>query len=63
MQITEAIFYPLLSVVFSCGLTYSFFNEKIKAIEKALDEKKDFGDRLTRIEEKTNLILDHFLKN
>ncbi len=62
MQITETLLFPLLSIVFSVGLSYSFFSEKIKAIEKTLDEKKDFAERLTRIEEKTNLLLEHFLK-
>jgi hypothetical protein len=53
---------PLISFVFSVGVIYAVFSEKIKSIEKQLDEKKDFSERLTRIEEKTNLLIDHFIK-
>lgn len=62
MQIPTEILAPLFSIIFSLGITYAIFSEKIKAIEKVLDEKKDFAERLTRIEEKTNLLLEHFIK-
>jgi hypothetical protein len=53
---------PLLTIVFSFGSTYSFFNQKIKAIETELNRQKDFAERLTRIEEKTNILINHFIK-
>lgn len=53
---------PVLTFVFSFGSCYSFFYQKIAAIERELNRQKDFAERLTRIEEKTNILINHFIK-
>jgi hypothetical protein len=58
----EKYLIPLLTFVFSFGSSYSFFYQKIKAIENELNRQKDFAERLTRIEEKTNILINHFIK-
>ena len=55
-------FIAILTFVFSFGSTYSFFNQKIKNLENKLNEQKDFAERLTRIEEKTTILINHFIK-
>jgi hypothetical protein len=38
------------------------FNTRIKALEKQFNEHKDTIERLARVEEKLNLLLEHFIK-
>jgi hypothetical protein len=57
----EGYIIPILTIVFSFGSCYSFFNQKINAIERELNRQKDFAERLTRIEEKTNILISHFI--
>lgn len=58
----EQYIIPILTFFFSFGSCYSFFNQKIIAIENELNRQKDFAERLTRIEEKTQILINHFIK-
>lgn len=51
----------IVSFIFSAGVVYGALNTRIKAIEKNQNDFKETGERLARIEEKTNLLIEHFL--
>jgi hypothetical protein len=50
------------SVLFSVGVSYGIVNTRLKNIERIQAEQRDIAERLARIEEKTNLIIKHFMK-
>lgn len=50
------------SVLFSVGVSYGIVNTRLKNIERVQAEQRDIAERLARIEEKTNLIIKHFMK-
>lgn len=52
----------VISFIFSAGVVYGALNTRIKAIEKNQTDMRETGERLARIEEKTNLLIDHFIK-
>lgn len=58
----EEILYQLALLIFSFGVMYGMFNTRIKALEKQFNEHKDTIERLARVEEKINLLLEHFIK-
>jgi hypothetical protein len=51
----------LVFTVLSIGIVYGSFNTRVKAIETKLDDQKNIGERLARIEEQTKLLLEHFI--
>ena len=48
----------LLLCIFSIGITYGTLNNRIKQVEHTLDNHKDIGERLARIEERLNLLIN-----
>jgi uncharacterized membrane protein len=52
----------VISFIFGLGLVYGTVNARLKSIEKELHQKRDISERLTRIEEQTKLLIDHFIK-
>ena len=52
----------VISFIFGLGLVYGTVNSRLKSIEKELHQKRDIAERLTRIEEQTKLLIDHFIK-
>jgi len=50
------------SILFSVGVSYGIVNTRLKNIERIQAEQRDIAERLARIEEKTNLIIKHFMK-
>lgn len=52
----------VISFIFGLGLVYGTVNARLKSIEKELHQKRDIAERLTRIEEQTKLLIDHFIK-
>lgn len=52
----------IISFIFGLGLVYGTVNARLKSIEKELYQKRDIAERLTRIEEQTKLLIDHFIK-
>jgi hypothetical protein len=47
----------LITFVFSVGIIYGSFNTRIKAIEKQIDNQKETGERLARIEEQIKQLI------
>ena len=46
----------LLLCIFSIGITYGTLNNRIKQVESTLEDHKNIGERLARIEERLNLL-------
>lgn len=61
-QMTLVIVTQVISFVFGIGLIYGTTNTRLKSIEKELNTHKDTIERLTRIEEQTKMLIDHFIK-
>ena len=45
------------SFILGIGIIYGSFNARIKAVEKIINDSKDNGERLARIEEQNKIIL------
>jgi F0F1-type ATP synthase membrane subunit b/b' len=58
----QVIITQLISFFISVGFIYGSFNNRIKNLEKKNQDDKDIKERLTRIEEQTKILLDHFIK-
>jgi hypothetical protein len=48
----------LLLCIFSIGITYGSLNNRIKQLENTLEDQKNIGERLARIEERLNLLIN-----
>ena len=48
----------LLLCIFSIGITYGTLNNRIKQVESTLEDHKKIGERLARIEERLNLLIN-----
>lgn len=51
-----------VSFVFGIGIIYGSFNSRLKAIERELNDYKEIGERLARIEEQIKIIFDYLKK-
>ena len=58
----EEILLTVGSILFSVGVSYGIVNTRLKNIERIQADQRDIAERLARIEEKTNLIIKHFMK-
>lgn len=45
--------------IFSIGIVWGSLNQRIKHLEKEINNNRDFSERLTRIEEKVLYIAEH----
>jgi len=52
----------VISFLISVGFIWGSFNNRIKQLENKNKEDSDIKERLTRIEEQTKILLDHFIK-
>jgi hypothetical protein len=52
----------IISFLISVGFIWGSFNTRIKNLERKNQDDKDIKERLTRIEEQTKILLDHFIK-
>jgi len=52
----------LISIVLPVGIFYGATNSRIKTLEKSIENINALSDRLARIEEKTQLILNNQIK-
>jgi len=52
----------VISFLISVGFIWGSFNNRIKNLERKNQDDKDIKERLTRIEEQTKILLDHFIK-
>ena len=58
---TETIV-QIVSFVFCAGITYGAVNNRLKHIEKELNDQHNIVERLTRIEEQTKFIIEKINK-
>lgn len=48
----------ILLFIFSLGITYGSLNNRIKQLENTLENHKNIAERLARIEERLNLLIN-----
>lgn len=48
----------LLLCIFSIGITYGTLSNRIKQIESTLEDHKSISERLARIEERLNILVN-----
>ena len=53
----------VFSFVLGIGIIYGSFNARLKQLERLMNDSKDMGERLARIEEQNKIILDTIIKN
>jgi sensor domain CHASE-containing protein len=58
----QVLITQIISFLISIGFIYGSFNNRIKNLERKNQDDKDIKERLTRIEEQTKILLDHFIK-
>ena len=58
----QVLITQVISFLISVGFIWGSFNNRIKNLEKKNQDDKDIKERLTRIEEQTKILLDHFIK-
>jgi hypothetical protein len=58
----QVLITQVISFFISVGFIWGSFNNRIKQLEKKNNDDKDIKERLTRIEEQTKILLDHFIK-
>lgn len=58
----QVLITQIVSFLISVGFIWGSFNNRIKNLEKKNQDDKDIKERLTRIEEQTKILLDHFIK-
>ncbi len=58
----QVIITQVISFLISLGFIWGSFNNRIKNLERKNQDDKDIKERLTRIEEQTKILLDHFIK-
>jgi hypothetical protein len=58
----QVIVTQVVSFLISLGFIWGSFNNRIKNLERKNQDDKDIKERLTRIEEQTKILLDHFIK-
>lgn len=55
-------YFEIIGFIASIGFVYGTLNNRLKQLEKQMNDGKDISDRLSRIEEKTNFLIEHFIK-
>ena len=53
----------LISAIFSAGAVYGVLNNRVKALEDKQRTHDEHSDRLTRLETKLDLLLEHLIKD
>lgn len=53
----------LISAIFSAGAVYGVLNNRVKALEDKQRHHDEHGDRLTRLETKLDILLEHLIKD
>lgn len=53
----------IISAIFSAGATYGVINHRVKALEEKQRLHDDHAERLTRLETKLDILLEHLIKD
>lgn len=59
----QATVVTLISAIFSAGAVYGVLNNRVKALEDKQRSHDEHGDRLTRLETKLDILLEHLIKD
>ena len=59
----QATVVTLISAIFSAGAVYGVLNNRVKALEDKQRTHDEHSDRLTRLETKLDLLLEHLIKD
>ena len=62
MNLSLEMMVAILNSIVWFAFFYGVIKTKIKVLETQLQDMQDYRERLTRIEEKTNLLIDYLLK-
>jgi len=52
----------IVSVLFTGGGFYFLTNHRLSALEKKIEMQNDIKDTLTRLDERVQLLINHFIK-
>ena len=58
----QATVVTLVSAIFSAGAVYGVLNNRVKALEEKQRANDDHDQRLTRLETKLDILLEHLIK-
>lgn len=53
---------PVVNSILFFGIFYGMTNSRLKNLESRIADQNDQAERLTRVEEKINLLINHFIK-
>ena len=53
----------VISSVFGAGASWAVLNQRVKALEEKIKQNDDHDQRLTRLETKLDILLEHLIKD
>jgi hypothetical protein len=53
----------VVTSIFSAGASWAVLNQRVKALEEKIKQNDDHDQRLTRLETKLDILLEHLIKD
>ena len=53
----------VVTSIFSAGASWAVLNQRVKALEDKIKQNDDHDQRLTRLETKLDILLEHLIKD
>ncbi len=53
----------VVTSIFSAGASWAVLNQRVKALEDKTSKNEDHDQRLTRLETKLDILLEHLIKD
>lgn len=53
----------VVTSIFSAGASWAVLNQRVKALEEKTSKNDDHDQRLTRLETKLDILLEHLIKD
>lgn len=53
----------IVTSIFSAGASWAILNQRVKALEEKTSKNDDHDQRLTRLETKLDILLEHLIKD
>jgi hypothetical protein len=53
----------IVTSIFSAGASWAVLNQRVKALEEKIKQNDDHDQRLTRLETKLDILLEHLIKD
>lgn len=63
MKVDPQIITIAVSSIFSVGASWAILNQRVKALEDKTSKNDDHDARLTRLETKLDILLEHLIKD